>query len=82
LPGDILIVDLAAIPQAGDVVSAHVNGFGLINQTIFRIYEPPSLVSATFDPTLRKPLPVDQDLVRLTGVVVGSFRERNRRVAA
>ena len=76
LPGDILIVDLNAAPRSGDVVCAQVYDRAGKAETVMRVYEHPFLVAATFDPSLFKPLLVDNDRVQVRGVVVASFRER------
>lgn len=76
LPGDILIVDLNATPRSGDVVCAQVYDRAGKAETVMRVYEHPFLVAATFDPSLFKPLLVDNDRVVVRGVVVASFRER------
>jgi hypothetical protein len=82
LPGDILIVDLNADPKPGDVVCAQVYEWARGKaETVFRVWEPPSLVSATFDPTLRKPLFVDHNNVTIKGVVIASIRTRQARAA-
>lgn len=76
LPGDVLIVNLNMRPQAGDVVCAQVYDRGGAVETVFRIFEDPFLVAATYDPSLFKPWLVDNDRVVIRGVVVASFRER------
>lgn len=80
LPGDIMIVDLNADPRPSDVVCAQVYEWGRGKaETVFRIWEPPSLVTATYDPALRKPLMVDHQNVLIRGVVVASLRPRQAR---
>ncbi|MDP3554853.1 hypothetical protein [Methylocystis sp.] len=82
MPGDTLIVDLNADPKAGDVVCAQVYEWARGKaETVFRIFEPPSLVSATLDPALRKPLFVDHHNIVIKGVVVASIRTRQARAA-
>lgn len=77
LPGDILIVDLNADPSPGDVVCAQIYEWGRGQaETVFRVYEPPALVSATADATLRKPYIVDGDRVVIKGVVIAAVRPR------
>lgn len=75
LPGDVVMVDLNAMPRAGDVVCAQVYSRGQA-ETIFRIYEEPFLVAATFDASKFKPLLVDNARVLIRGVVTACFRER------
>lgn len=76
IPGDVMIVDLTAKPEQGDVVCAQVYDRNGQAETVFRIYEDPFLVTATLKVSLVKPLLVDNDRVVVRGVVVASFRER------
>lgn len=82
LPGDVLIVNLLETAMPGDIVCASVQDWKS-NQTqiIFRVYEPPFLVAASSDRALRRPLAVDQEIVRIKGVLLGSTRPR-RNLAA
>jgi hypothetical protein len=71
LPGDIVIVDLNATPRAGDAVCAQVFDWQRgTAETIMRLFQPPYLVAATFDETLRKPFVVDDDQVIVKGVLL------------
>jgi SOS-response transcriptional repressor LexA len=80
LPGDVLIVDLNARPDDGDVVCAQV--YERDNaETLFRIYEAPYLQAATYQRGLFKPLLVDGRRVVLRGVVVASIRPRLSQLA-
>jgi len=75
LPGDLVIVDLNAHAEAGDVVCAQVYRWQAgTAETIFRIYEPPYLVAACRDPALRRPLVVDNDQVVIKGIVTHLLR--------
>jgi transcriptional regulator with XRE-family HTH domain len=75
LPGDIVIVDLGLIPSSGDVVCAqHYAWSSGTAETIFRLYEPPYLVTASSDPALRRPLVVDSERVVIKGVVTAMLR--------
>lgn len=77
MPGDILLVDLNARPEPGDIVCAQVyDRFGNA-ETVFRVFEDPFLVSVTMKVSLIKPLLIDNDRVVVRGVVVASFRERH-----
>lgn len=77
LPGDVLIVDMNAKLAPGDVVCAQLYDWARSRaETVFRIWEPPALVSATMDPDLRKPFVVDSENVVIKGVVVGTLRPR------
>jgi hypothetical protein len=77
LPGDVLIVDLNERPRVHDVVCAQVYDWSRGKaETVFRLYEPPYLLSSTTDPKLLRPLVVDDDVVIVKGVVVSSMRNR------
>lgn len=76
LPGDVLIVDLNARPEPGDVVCAQVYDRAGRVETVFRIFEDPFLMAATLDRSLIKPLLIDNDRVVVRGVVTASLRER------
>lgn len=79
LPGDILIADASAAPQAGDIVCAQVYDLRQgTAETVFRILEPPYLLAAGSDPSLRKPLLVDNERVIVMGTVTETFRPRRR----
>jgi len=73
LMDDIVIVDLNATPRAGDAVCAQLYDWPRGRaETIWRIFEPPYLVTATNDPALRKPILVDDDRVVIKGVLLPS----------
>jgi hypothetical protein len=77
LPGDIVLVDLATMPRAGEPACAQVFRRGDRAEIVMRILEPPYLVAATFDPSLRKPLLVDDDRVIVKGLILPHrFRPR------
>lgn len=77
MPGDVVVVDLAATPTRGDVVCAQVYRWHEGKaETVFRIFEPPYLVAASAAPALRMPLVVDNDRVMIKGVVTHSLRAR------
>jgi len=76
LPGDVLMVDLNARPEPGDIVCAQVYDRNGKAETVFRIFEDPFLVAATLDRSIMKPWLVDNDRVVVRGVVIASFRER------
>jgi Cro/C1-type HTH DNA-binding domain len=70
LPGDIVIVDRDRKPVPGDVVCAQVSDPGRSeSETVMRIYQPPVLLAATFDPQQRL-LWVDDPRVKIEGVVL------------
>jgi hypothetical protein len=71
LPGDIVIVDLGRRPEAGDAVCAQVYDWRrAAAETVMRLYEPPYLVAASLDESLRRPLVVDNEQVIIKGVVL------------
>lgn len=76
-PGDILIVDMAATPRAGDVVCAQIEQ-GVGARTVFRVYQPPMLVAAGVDPLAARPDLIDGERVRIAGVVTDALRRRDR----
>lgn len=76
LPGDVLMVDLNGRPELGDVVCAQVYDRSGKAETVFRLFEDPFLVAATFDASLFKPLLIDNDRVIVRGVVIASLRQR------
>lgn len=70
LPGDIVIIDLRRKPVRGDVVCAQVSASGRSEpETVMRIYQPPVLLAATFDPQQRL-FWVDDPRVKIEGVVL------------
>ncbi len=80
LVGDILIVDLNASPRPGDVVCAQVYRAGLEGaETVFRLYEPPLLLSKSFDPSIAPTLRHGSDDVMVRGVVILTLRRRQGR---
>jgi hypothetical protein len=78
LPGDILIADAAVLPMAGDIVCAQVYDLRQEAETVFRLYEPPYLISTSGESTLRKPILVDNERVIVVGTVTETFRPRRR----
>jgi hypothetical protein len=83
MPGDILVVDLNLQQQPGDVVCAQLYDWPRGSaHTVFRKWEPPYLVSATFDQSALAPIYVDNRNVMIKGVVVMSLRTRQARAAA
>lgn len=74
-PGDLVILDTHARPRAGDAVCAQVYDLSRMRaETIWRLYEPPYLVAASFDRDLRKPLLVDNDRVLIRGRIKAVVR--------
>lgn len=78
LPGDILIVDMNLQPRPKDVVCAQIYSRGGVSaETVFRIYEPPYLVTQSLRYGTQKPVPVDGNDVVILGVVDGMLRRRH-----
>lgn len=75
LPGDIVMVDLNARPEAGDVVCAQVFDRMGNAETAFRVYYPPYLMGASDQREYLRPIPVD-DRVLIRGVVIAAIRPR------
>lgn len=75
VPGDLLLVDREAVPRPGDAVCAMLFDLSGASQMIFRMYEPPILTGATFDPAERpRPVVVDNIAAKILGVVTHSVR--------
>lgn len=73
--GDIIIIDQSVEPRSGDVVCAQIEE-GLRAKTVFRIYQPPNLVGAAFDPSAVRAEAVDGERVRIAGVMTELLRHR------
>lgn len=78
LPGDIVIVDMNLQPQPKDIVCAQLYEWSQTKaETVFRLYEPPYLLTNSMRLGIQKPIPVDGQSVIIRGVVDGLFRRRN-----
>lgn len=76
IPGDILIVDLNKRPVSGDIVCAQLYDWTADRaETAFRIYDAPYLTSYSKQRTT-KPIMVDDDTVKIMGVVDGLIRPK------
>lgn len=73
MPGDELLMDMAARPEAGDIIQAQVYGAADAD-TLLRLYDPPYLVTRSADDP-PKPLPVDGERVRIAAVARGVWRD-------
>ncbi|MEO1067146.1 MAG: hypothetical protein AAFW47_07195 [Pseudomonadota bacterium] len=82
LRGDILMVDLGAHARPGDVVCAQLYEKTGSTKTIFRIFEPPYLVSSSTDRSLLKPILLDDNSAVVMGVVIASLRGELQKTAA
>jgi hypothetical protein len=80
LPGDEVLLDMAVLPRAGDVVAAQVYNLQRgTAETVLRLYDPPYLVARSTDDTLPlKPLLVDNERVKVMAVAVRALRSRAR----
>lgn len=76
LPGDILIVDLNATAETGDIVCAQIYDWERPGKTrtVFRIFRAPYLVGAGSEPGARDPHLVDNRQVVIKGVVKFNLR--------
>lgn len=75
--GDILLVALGVAPAAGDIVCAQIYDWAKGRaETVFRMFQPPYLVSATSDPAYLRPHLVEDGKVVIKGVVVHTIRSR------
>lgn len=76
--GDILMVDLNAEPRPGDVVCAQIYDWQHGGaQTVFRLYEPPFLLSGDMTGPARRPEAVDGRNIQVRGVVVARLSPRD-----
>jgi hypothetical protein len=78
VPGDLILLDRGVRPRPGDAVCAqvidHMRGGA---ESVFRVWDPPYLITETGDSTARrKPLLVDDDRVAIVGTVVRALRLR------
>ena len=75
-PGDVMIVDQNMSAQPKDVVCAQIYDWPSMRaETVFRVYEPPFLLTASSQGTTR-PLMVDGDKILIRGVVDAVLRRR------
>jgi hypothetical protein len=75
-PGDILIFDAGVEPRSGDVVRAQIeDDFGGA-KTVVRLYQPPNLIGAHADPSSVPIETVDNERVRIAGVLTDLVRRR------
>jgi hypothetical protein len=73
--GDIVVIDKDVQARDGDIVCAQIeNGSG--PRTVFRMFQMPNLVGASFDPQAVRPEPIDGRRVRVVGVVTDLLRQR------
>lgn len=78
LPGDIMIVDLNKTANPRDIVCAQIYDWsGMKSETVFRLFDPPYLVSHSMRASPEKPVTVDNSAVVIKGVVDAVLRSRN-----
>jgi transcriptional regulator with XRE-family HTH domain len=76
-PGDLLLVGLSETPLAGDIVCAQIYDWVKGQaETVFRIFQPPALISASNDSSLLKPHLIGDNTVIVKGVVLHVLRSR------
>lgn len=76
-PGDILLVGLSETPHVGDVVCAQIYDWKKGQaETVFRLYQPPALISSTTIESLQTPYLLADTSVVVKGVVLHSLRSR------
>lgn len=77
LPGDQVIIDMSVAPRVNDVVIAQLYEPDTATaQTVLRLYQPPFLVTAATPEHGARPEAVDDETVRIMGVVIRMWRER------
>ncbi len=76
-PGDVLLVSLNETPHTGDIVCAQIYDWSKDQaETIFRLYQPPALLSASNDMSLLTPYVLGDSAVIIKGVVMHALRSR------
>lgn len=75
--GDVVVVDQNETPAPGDIVCAQVYDRPTGGaRTVFRLYEPPYLVSGSMQRNARRPIVVDNANAIIMGVMIGSVSPR------
>lgn len=78
VPGDVMIVDMNVQPRPRDVVCAQIYDWSGRNaETVFRLFDPPYLVTHSLRANHEKPVVVDNNSVVIKGVVIAVMRARN-----
>ncbi|MBE0702071.1 MAG: helix-turn-helix domain-containing protein [Afipia sp.] len=71
LPGDILLIDLNLRPKNGDIVCAQITDWATGSaETVFRRFDPPFLTAHSGKLGPQKPELIDDDRVKVRGVMV------------
>lgn len=69
-PGDILVIDPRTRAKQGDMVLAEIiDRRAGRTESVIRVYEPPFLVTRSSLPSMARPLMVDDETIKLRGVV-------------
>ena len=77
LPGDLVLFEIGAEPAAGELVVANIEDRAGGAETVMRIFDPPYLITRTFDAALAlKPVLVDGESVRIMGRFKRMLRAR------
>jgi SOS-response transcriptional repressor LexA len=74
-PGDIMVIDPLVQPMDGDVVCAQIEE-GMGATTVYRIFQMPNLVGASFDPRAVRPESINGTTRRIVGVMTDLVRRR------
>lgn len=82
LPGDVAIVDMNIQPRPKDIVCAQIYNWSTMQaETVFRVYEPPFLLSNSVRYGTTRPLMVDGHDIVIRGVVDTLVRPRRSEAA-
>jgi len=77
MPGDRVLVDMAARPRAGDIVCVQLYDHAGSAKTVFRVFEPPYVTTRTSDPASHeRPRIADDERLKIMGVVTKMLRQR------
>lgn len=77
LPGDVMVVDLNSQPRPNDIVCAQLYDWsGTKTETVFRVFNPPYLMTHSLRAGRDKPAVVDGTNVIIKGVVENILRSR------
>lgn len=75
LPGDIMILDMNRQAKPRDIVCAQIYDWsGSKSETVFRLFDPPYLMTHSIRTGIEKPVAVDNATVIIKGVVVAVLR--------
>lgn len=77
LPDDVIVIDQAQRPKAGDVVCAQIHDDDGSPETIIRLYDAPYIITHSAKLGAQKPLMVDEDRVTIRGVAIATMRARH-----